>query len=255
MRSTLSIVEHGEYRPPGATKPVKLDPDRRRLRRAVSNVERVAADVSPPRQREHTPRVRLLKGDSLSAARVLCAENPGQCPAVLDFASDSNPGGGARGGQVGTQEEEMCRCSSLLVSLEQPGLYPIPDGGAVYAPDIVVFRDRRGELLPEPFWIGVVAAALRWGCDAGEEPSAAEMRRVEAKCRCVLAVAARRHKSVVLGAWGCGAFGGNAVRLAETWRRVLPDYPMQDVVFAVPGGENFEAFNSVFAGAERMKAD
>ena len=37
---------------------------------------------------------------------------------VLDFASDSNPGGSWRSKQQGTQEEELCRCSSLGICLE-----------------------------------------------------------------------------------------------------------------------------------------
>ena len=37
----------------------------------------------------------------------------GGCPAVLDFASDSNPGGSWRSKQQGTQEEALCRASTL----------------------------------------------------------------------------------------------------------------------------------------------
>ena len=56
-----------------------------------------------------------------------------QTPAVLDFASDSNPGGGFRGSQQGTQEEELCRQSNLGVCLE--ALYDRVGGARYHTAD------------------------------------------------------------------------------------------------------------------------
>eukprot|EP01062_Namystynia_karyoxenos_P053047 TRINITY_DN42784_c0_g1_i1.p1 TRINITY_DN42784_c0_g1~~TRINITY_DN42784_c0_g1_i1.p1 ORF type:complete len:294 (+),score=62.61 TRINITY_DN42784_c0_g1_i1:71-883(+) len=255
MRETLGIVERGEYRVEGEAKPVKLDPSRRRLRQAPGRaVQHPSAPAPGPARGGARARVRLFPGDTLVAAQLLAAE-VGTVPAVLDFASDTTPGGGARGDQTGTQEESVCRRSSLLPSLERPGLYPIPDAGAVYAPDIAVFRAPDGGLMREPFWVGVVAASLRGAGDG--ELSAAELRRVELKCRCVAAVATHHgHSALVLGAWGCGAFGGSAADVAAVWRRVLADSPdaagLSEVVFAVPRGRNFDAFSAVFSDAEAI---
>ena len=63
----------------------------------------------------------LFVGGSFEAAQWLLSKSQDkqlQTPAVLDFASDSNPGGGFRGSQQGTQEEELCRQSNLGVCLE-----------------------------------------------------------------------------------------------------------------------------------------
>jgi hypothetical protein len=79
---------------------------------------------------------------------------------VLDFASDSEPGGGWRGNQTGTQEESLCRASSLGRALERLP-YPIAAYGCAHVPDVVVFRGADGALLGEPFHVGVLAAALQ----------------------------------------------------------------------------------------------
>ena len=105
------------------------------------------------------------EGEERVVSRSRNKQQQSSFPAVLDFASDSNPGGGCRGNQQGTQEESLCRRTSLLSSLK--GLaYPIPTAGCAYAPDVAVFRASEAEgmaLLPpeEVFWVAVIAASLR----------------------------------------------------------------------------------------------
>ena len=52
-------------------------------------------------------------------------------PIALDFASGTNPGGGWRSQQQGTQEESLCRRSNLGLLLEGKK-YPIPCDGALH---------------------------------------------------------------------------------------------------------------------------
>ena len=159
-------------------------------------------------------RLRLLQCDSLEAAELLIAETA-ETPAVLDFASGSNPGGGVRGNQ-GTQEEDVCRRSSLLPSLEQQE-YPLPSIGGIYAPDICVFRGRGPEypLLKEPLWIAVLAAEMPNCGDIGKK----ERIFIQRKIQGVLNMALQQgHSSLVLGAWGCGAFGNDAWAMASIFK-------------------------------------
>ena len=58
---------------------------------------------------------------------------------VLDFASDTTAGGDWRGNRVGTQEESLCRNSSLGRALEALP-YPLPALGVAYVPDVAVLR-------------------------------------------------------------------------------------------------------------------
>ncbi len=63
--------------------------------------------------------------------------NLGFKPVVLDCASSTNPGGGWRGNQVGTQEESLCRRSNLGILLEK-AKYPIPADGVMYIQKVTI---------------------------------------------------------------------------------------------------------------------
>eukprot|EP00927_Polykrikos_kofoidii_P063168 TRINITY_DN57993_c0_g1_i1.p1 TRINITY_DN57993_c0_g1~~TRINITY_DN57993_c0_g1_i1.p1 ORF type:complete len:172 (+),score=17.31 TRINITY_DN57993_c0_g1_i1:52-567(+) len=136
MKDTLNIIKRGNYRT-ATGESVKLDVARLKAApgRAVVHRELPLDAFKPP----GGCRMHLVKGDTFAAARWLTSQRAKPPPLVLDFASDSNPGGGCRGDQRGTQEESLCRQSSLLPSLEAVP-YPIPQLGAVYVPDICVLR-------------------------------------------------------------------------------------------------------------------
>merc|ERR1712039_173958 len=106
----------------------------------------------------------LFDGTSFQAAAWMTnMSGPGAECCVLDFASDSEPGGGWKGKQRGTQEEGLCRSSNLGVCLEAhygtAGAAYMPQNSFVYVPDVVVFRSPEQlhyRLLEEPFWVSVV---------------------------------------------------------------------------------------------------
>ena len=129
--------------------------------------------------------------------------------------------GGYKSNQQGTQEESLCRRSNLACGLESLE-YPIPALGAAWVPDVCVFRadERAGyQLLETPFWIGgVIACALRNFRSDTEK----DLEFVRQKIETVLAVAASQgHTSLVLGAWGCGAFGNDAPLVARLFAEAL----------------------------------
>ena len=214
MNETRRIVGNGHYK----VEDILVKLDKRRLANAPSRSLKYSLgditvqDYSTPHQ---ACRLRLAQCDSLEAAEVLSAEHGG-VPMVLDFASGSNPGGGLKGNQQGTQEEDMCRRSSLLASLEHHE-YPLPDGG-IYAPDICVFRGAGHTgypLLEKPFWIAVLASEMPNCGDMGTK----ERAFVRQKIQGVLQMALRHgHTSVVLGAWGCGAFGNDPAVMAAIFK-------------------------------------
>jgi uncharacterized protein (TIGR02452 family) len=211
----------------------------------------------------------LFAGGSFEAALWLldgaAAEDSAEAarrPLVLDFASDSNPGGGWRGKQQGTQEESLCRQSNLGLCLEDlyrraGGASYMPRHGAVYAPDVVVFRAGEGEgykLLAQPRWVSVVASSLRNG-----DADSPELLR--GKVDGVLRVAAaHRHTTLVLGAWGCGAFGNAAEKVAAAFRDALLSQQhcgrFDHVVFALPKrrSEHFAAFQAALPEAAIVQA-
>jgi len=195
---------------------------------------------------------------------------------VLDFASDSVPGGGARGNQLGTQEESLCRRSSLLLGLESL-TYPIPYSGCAVCNQVVVFRHgehreysffdpRENE---HPFTVVVVASAMPSMEGAGDaEEEAVRAAKIDVILKqFVQAASQSKVRSLVLGAWGCGAFGNDARNVATVFRRRIEHWFSADrssfgaeegdicargvdqrlrIVFAVHGRKNLTAFQETF---------
>jgi hypothetical protein len=264
----------------GCVTEVQVKLDRRRLQQAPTR-GRVyeCTTTSLPRSRGvRFPSIIVVEQTTLAAAQALITAHSCANPAVLNFASDSNPGGGVRkGNQSGTQEETICRCTSLLPSLEALQ-YPLDHSAAAYTPDIEVIRAdgptvtssspvtptsssltsnrtsasmiddgplqqcqqlEQYQLLPVPFRIGVVSAALRsasWPQDRAF---------VEAKVRGVMQIAeANNHRAIVLGAWGCGAFGNPTAEVAGCFARVLAEGTgrLERVVFAIPDATKARCF-------------
>jgi len=173
---------------------------------------------------------------------------------VLDFASDTNPGGGYKSNQQGTQEESLCRRSSLALLLES-AQYPIPFMGAVLCPEVAVFRDRDLRLRPEITWVSCVAACLRSQSSAGDGSlNQSERNIVKEKIKLVLdGMHLHGTKQVILGAWGCGAFGNDPAEIAACFVDVLKSkrglsYGFDDIVFAIPNKKMAVIFEHAFSG-------
>ena len=186
-------------------------------------------------------------------ALVQTAGAAGELPAVLDFASDSNPGGSWRSKQQGTQEEALCRASTLGLKLEAhfaetgSGGYMPGKESCVYVPDVAVFWAKGHNWLVPAIPCAVVAAALR---DVGGDVGA--LRR---KVRSILVTAAAHgHRRLVLGAWGCGAFGNDPALVAAAFRdevrAAAARGDVEHVVFAMgdsgAGRRNAALFREVF---------
>ena len=164
-------------------------------------------------------RPEVLGLDTLEAVRQLAQEGILD-PGVLVFASDTNPGGSRKGANIGTQEEALCRLSTLRLAQEQLE-YPIPVLGVAYIPQVqglrpdffngqsicwliqVVHPCRKRQLrcvllsqllakalvmlrLPSGVvTFGAICSALRQ-CLADETPTAKEAKFLEAGCRAAL---------------------------------------------------------------------
>lgn len=152
--------------------------------------------------------------------------------ALLNFASARNPGGGFINGAK-AQEEDLCRCSGLYPCLlSQRGYYEanrdyesaIYTDHLIYSPNVPWFRTRSRDQPHTVFLASVITApAPNAGVVLTREPGAlpeveAALRR---RARLVLAVAADNgHRTVLLGAWGCGVFRNTPALVADafgTW--------------------------------------
>lgn len=183
--------------------------------------------------------VQVTNETTLGASRRLIGR--GLRPLALNFANGISPGGGFLHG-ARAQEENLCRSSALYLTLEGDPMYeahrqrPRPDSSdwVILSPDVPVFRDDDGTDLEQPWNLSFLTSAAPVASRVGMEESAALLRR---RIHRVLAVArAFDYGALVLGAWGCGAFGNDPRRTAEDFREALQNEyagAFSDIVFAI----------------------
>lgn len=200
----------------------------------------------------------LQDADSFEAAKNL------DSPLVLNFADAHLVGGYFLQGST-VQEESLCRCSTLYGSINSKkarAMYDYNDeknipGDTDYmliSPNVFVFRDKGCELLPAPFKVAVatlpapVASEVLYNGGSKDELGAIIKHRL-----LKLFVVAKNcgYKNLVLGAWGCGAFGNDARQVAAIFYELLfnEGYSKYFDAVAFPvkgGGRNLAAFMDVF---------
>ncbi|GAA1634596.1 TIGR02452 family protein [Actinoplanes couchii] len=185
--------------------------------------------------------VEITGESSLDAARRL-----GAGVACLNFASARNPGGGFLNGAQ-AQEESIARSSAIYPSLRAAGdfyAFHRADRGilytdrVIYSPEVPVFRDDRGRLLPSAYPVSfLTAAAPNRAMIVRDQPHLLPQvsGALTARAERVLRVAASHgHRNLVLGAWGCGVFGNDPSEVAQAFAAALTAVPSFDrVVFAI----------------------
>jgi uncharacterized protein (TIGR02452 family) len=187
---------------------------------------------------------------------------------LLNFASARNPGGGFLGGAK-AQEEDICRCSGLYRTLlTQREYYEhhranrslLYSDRLIYSPGVPFFRVApKADYLQRPFYASVITAPApnAGALERNQKDGLARVRETFVRRWAnVLCVAHENgHRTVLLGAWGCGAFRNDPELAANTAKEVLgwPGFAgaFERVVFAIPSagkvsGANYVAFVKAF---------
>ena len=279
IRETLQIERDGEYVIKGIKKKLKLNPKERReaiyISHQQANEIRKNAAYDGPFVMGNCG-YRMSQKDSFDAAYDMINEfrfkddEEGKV-LVINFANPYNPGGGVKRGAK-AQEEDLCRKSTLLVSLESKGAKPYYDAhnsnfselssdAMIISPNVEIFRDSKGKLLEDSYVVSVLTCAApivrhevrSLGKDAYEE-------LLYNRILCMLHVAVEYgYKYLVLGAWGCGAFGNDAKVVAKLFYKALKNIRCNRrcenslfsiIHFAIYSNSedmyNFDAFNEYF---------
>lgn len=199
---------------------------------------------------------------------------------ALNFASGVSVGGGVLMGAV-AQEEDLCRSSGLFSCLELDGVreyyennrknlvkvpyYPESKSGVytddmIYSGGVPFFRGKDLELLDTVYYMSVITSCAP--CVKDLDMGNFELReyvnkKFEIRMRKMLSLAAYMgHRELILGAWGCGAFGNDARDVALMFKKVLGSGEMEGlfdkVVFAIYAKDetdlNYGVFKEVFDG-------
>ena len=226
----------------------------------------------------------VLNQDCILATRDLVEQ--GYNPALLNMASLYHPGGGVLQGSS-AQEEDLCRRSTLAISLYQFSLpggrygdladmvgvkrraerYPMDNTyGGIYSPGITFFRATKDEgyaLLDNPFRAAVISvASLNYNPKHGHNSldengniPEADKPVLKEKIRTILHIGILKgHDSLVLGALGCGAFCTPPAQMARLFHQVLDEEEFRGrfskIVFAIidsPSSNNFKPFLKEFS--------
>ncbi len=202
-------------------------------------------------------RIQIANETTLMAAHRLVES--GLRPLALNFANGIRPGGeflsGAR-----AQEEVLCRSSALYSTLVDDPMYeahrqrPQADSSdwAIYSPEVPVFRLDNGTALSQPWLLNILTCAAPYEPSIGKQESAKLLRQ---RIYRVLAIArAYGYSTLVLGAWGCGAFGNDPQQTAVDFKQALEnDFKgvFSDIVFAItdwsPERKFLSPFDQVFS--------
>lgn len=255
-QSAVAAAEQGRYRTADG-RPVNWSAA---VEHACENKVSIPPDAplpGGPPERGSTTRVQVANETTLEAARRLVdCELP---VLALNFANGVHQGGGFLQGAL-AQEEVLCRSSALYLTLRGDPMYaahaerPSPDSTdwAILSPDVPVFRSDDGTPLDEHWPLSVLTCAAPYAPGIGLERSG---ELLAARIRRVLAIAAAYgYTGLVLGAWGCGAFGNDPARTARDFEIALNDLDgvFTEVCFAIADWSPHRRFLGPFR--ERLAA-
>ena len=170
----------------------------------------------------------------------------GYNPAMLNLADLITPGGLVEHGS-GAQEENLCRRSNLIISLYQfsvnrvrqyPQLGLVPHenqypmdarNGGIYSGIVTFFRGPEPEgsqLIDKPYNIPVISVAALCYPRIGPDGmmAAKETEITLEKMRTIFRIGmANSHDSLVLSAFGCGAFANPPAHIAKLFHQVMEE--------------------------------
>lgn len=246
FQDTMEILEKGYYITDG--KKIKLKLSRRQMEHASVYLPCDIEKISESKEISHTfvmgrIGVDCVNMDSFSLAVERCREcsyllkGKGENRIlVLNLANPVNPGGGVRRGAK-AQEEDLCRRSSLLLSLEGREAWAyysynrnlhtyMGSDGIIITPDVEILKDENGNLLEDSVIVSVMTCAapmVRRGLEGMSDEEYREM--VYKRITGMLKTAAYLgYKVLVLGAFGCGAFGNDARVVSDLFYKAIKEF-------------------------------
>ncbi|MCD8374368.1 MAG: TIGR02452 family protein [Oscillospiraceae bacterium] len=244
LEDTLNILEKGSYQKGGQNVRLHFPPEQ--IRRALVFLpdELAALSVSEA-EKTYTPSAPCSfsceNEDALALAQRLYQrlKSGGEsAPKILvqNMASAAQAGGHTRKG-ADAQEEDLCRRSSLLLSLESDDAKRYYDynnalgtrmgsDAVVLSPCVEVIKDTAAETLSQPFPVSVISCAapmVRLGLEGMSRQEYENMlyRRIQG---ILLTAAAHNYRHLILGAFGCGVYGNDAAIISDLFSCAIRDF-------------------------------
>ena len=188
---------------------------------------------------------------------------------VLNFASAKNPGGGVLQG-ARSQEESICRTSTLYPCLNTEFLkenyysyHKDKKRGysdrIIYIPNIIVFKsddDVFSEIMEKNKWYNVDIISCAAHNQKAYNLDYENLKKLNYnKLKAIIECAAENNiDNLILGAFGCGAFGNDPKMVSKIFKRILIDEEyykfflnVHFAIFTMPHEtKNLTEFNNTF---------
>jgi uncharacterized protein (TIGR02452 family) len=180
-------------------------------------------------------------------------------PVILNMASDQLPGGGVAHGAT-AQEEEIFRRTNGHLLLPRKW-YPLEESDIIYSPKLTIIKKSREsgyELLGhDDATVGMIScAAIRRPILKDGKYDNHDYNLMMAKVDAIVKLGlGYGHDSIVLGAFGCGAYGNPPDQVAQMFKVALGKYKKyyKKIGFAVlttrpSDNQNFIKFSDMVNG-------
>lgn len=194
--------------------------------------------------------VSIIKKDCIYVA--IEYKEKGFNPILLNMSDWEVSGGGVDYGSP-AQEEELFRRSNYYKHLSQ-NLYPLYNLDTTISNNVEFFRygiDKGYMIMDRPIQIdciGAPAVCLPLLNSDGDYLNEKNKEFMRQKIRMLLLTAAQNgNDSIILSAWGCGAYGCPPKSTALLFKEVLTEFAgvFQETPFAILG-DNYQHFYDVF---------
>lgn len=175
---------------------------------------------------------------------------------ILNFASYKNPGGAFISGSS-AQEEMLCHSSFLYNVLSKfqlvyynvnqtdlnRGLYT---DKAIFTPNVLFFDGKGNKRFANVITCAAPNKSLlyKYNSFLESENFSSIKSRTDFMWKLLNAVD-DQHDELVLGAWGCGVFKQDPYEIARMFKQIFKQSLYDTITFAIPAGENLDAFNKV----------
>lgn len=240
-RETLDIIKNKSYLSENGTQVDLAEA----LDFSIKNTELYTDDLPNADHQEIPAAIEVVNEKALTVAVRLLAAGKTNL-AVLNFASAKSQGGGFLSG-ARAQEEDLCRCSGLYACLKsKPMFYNrnnlLEDNfythEIIYSPNVPFFRNDDNVLVEQVTPLSIITSPAPYAVGKPNNDPAYEEKLLDTlshRAEKILKVAgAHNHRNLILGAWGCGAFGNDPNMVANVFKNALDQMKcFEYVCFAV----------------------
>lgn len=189
--------------------------------------------------------ITFIEGGTIETAHGYCDKY--NKVAILNFADGYKPGGWPELGCL-TQEENLCRTTNLYsildsnkcktayynVNIDYDNRYGLCTDALIYSPNILILKNDKNYKLYKNIKNVDVITCPAPSCRFNTSKDALNIYKQ--RINKILKSAIRNNVDcIILGAWGCGAFGQSKYHVAKAFKECLDVYGkyFKEVVFAI----------------------